>query len=161
MTAPGTLSFFCGKMGAGKSTRAEALAAETGAVLLSEDAWLAALYPGEIRSVEDYGRLSKRLKAPIKPLIQSVLRTGQDVVLDFPANTVRQRTWLKAVSDEVGAPHRLIHLEVEDAVCPARIAARADADPHRRATDTEAMFREVSRFFEPPTAEEGLTVLRG
>ena len=51
---PGTLTFFTGKMGAGKTTRSKQLAAAQNAVLLSEDEWLAALYPGQISSLDDY-----------------------------------------------------------------------------------------------------------
>ncbi|WP_145974153.1 AAA family ATPase, partial [Thalassobacter stenotrophicus] len=40
----GTLIFFCGKMGAGKSTLAKRLAEEKGAVLISEDDLLSKLY---------------------------------------------------------------------------------------------------------------------
>jgi len=154
----GALTFFCGKMGAGKSTKARALAGETDGVLLSEDAWLAALYPDQIASVDDYALYSGRLKAAIKPLVQSILQGGRDVVMDFPANTVRQRAWLKALGDEIGAPHRLIYLEVEDAVCLERIAARADAEPHRRLTDTPEIFHRMAAYFDPPSPVEGLCV---
>ena len=43
-----TLHFLCGKMAAGKSTLARELAHEHQAVLLEEDHFLAALFPGEI-----------------------------------------------------------------------------------------------------------------
>jgi predicted kinase len=46
----------CGKIGAGKSTLTRQLAQEPATVLISEDAWLAALYPGEIRELPDYVR---------------------------------------------------------------------------------------------------------
>lgn len=36
----GVLTFFCGKMGAGKSTKAIEIAEEDNAVLFSEDEWL-------------------------------------------------------------------------------------------------------------------------
>jgi len=50
----GTLTFFCGKMGAGKSTKASEIAQKSNAVLLSEDEWLASLYPNKISSLNDY-----------------------------------------------------------------------------------------------------------
>ncbi|MCB1148027.1 MAG: AAA family ATPase, partial [Leptospiraceae bacterium] len=46
----GTLIFFCGKMGAGKSTLAKQIAEEINGILFSEDDWLAALYPTEIKT---------------------------------------------------------------------------------------------------------------
>lgn len=60
-----TLHFLCGKIGAGKSTLAAELASGPGTMLLSEDRWLAALYPGEILDVADYGRCAARLRNAI------------------------------------------------------------------------------------------------
>ncbi len=50
MERVGTLYFFYGKMGAGKSTKSKQLAIEKHAVLLSEDEWLSSLYPNQITS---------------------------------------------------------------------------------------------------------------
>ena len=104
MSKTGTLIFFCGKMGAGKSTKARALAQAQNLILLAEDEWLAALYPGQINSPLDYKTCTDRLKAPIKSMVQSCLSVGLDVVMDFPANTRGQRQWLKSVADDVSAP---------------------------------------------------------
>tara|TARA_B100000965_G_scaffold319514_1_gene280436 strand:+ start:1016 stop:1294 length:279 start_codon:yes stop_codon:yes gene_type:complete len=91
MTEPGSLTFFCGKMGAGKSTLAARMAAEEGALLLSEDTWLAALYPGEIATFDDYLDRAARLRPLIRALVLQTVRAGIDVVMDFPANTRKQR----------------------------------------------------------------------
>ena len=87
----GHLIFFCGKMGAGKSTSAAKIAHERNAVLLSEDEWLGSLYPDSIHSLKDYILYSGKIKPPIKKLVQGILTAGTDVVLDFPANTQSQR----------------------------------------------------------------------
>ena len=50
----GRLVFFCGKMGAGKSTLARQLADQPNMVLISEDDWLSKLYPNQIHSLETY-----------------------------------------------------------------------------------------------------------
>ena len=50
----GVLTFFCGKMGAGKTTKSLEVAHERNAVLLSEDEWLASVYPDSIKTLEDY-----------------------------------------------------------------------------------------------------------
>ena len=156
----GRLSFFCGKMGAGKSTLAAELAAKSDAVLLSEDEWLAALYPGQIRTISDYRQYADRLKPQIRKLAQSLLQLGQNVVLDFPANTAAQRAWLKAVSDVVGAAHDCYVLDVDDATCLARIKQRAEDQPARRATDTEAMFRQMAQYFSLPDTTEKLHLVQ-
>lgn len=90
----GDLYFFCGKMGAGKSTKStksKQLAAEKHAVLLPEDEWLSALYPNEIASFDDYLKFSAQLKPLVKKHVQNILSVGTDVVMDFPGNTQKQR----------------------------------------------------------------------
>lgn len=157
---PGTLTFFTGKMGAGKTTRSQQLAAAHNAVLLSEDEWLAALYPGQISSLDDYLQYSRRLKPQIKQLVQSILTSGTDVVMDFPGNTRRQRAWFKQLADEVSASVTLMFLDVSDEQCLERIAQRAIEQPERAATDTARMFQQVTRYFEPPGDDEGFEVVR-
>jgi len=50
----GALIFFCGKMGAGKTTKSREIAEARNAVWVSEDEWLEAVYPQKIDSLEDY-----------------------------------------------------------------------------------------------------------
>ncbi|QUM80850.1 AAA family ATPase [Moritella sp. 5] len=45
MKNQGKLFFFCGKMGAGKTTKSKVVAIENDAVLISEDEWLEAHFP--------------------------------------------------------------------------------------------------------------------
>jgi shikimate kinase len=92
----GVLTFFCGKMGSGKSTKSCEIAQDRNAVLLSEDEWLESLYPNKIASLEDYIEFSNQLKPQIMRLIQAILVTGTDVVMDFPANTISQREWFRS-----------------------------------------------------------------
>jgi len=155
----GQLTFFCGKMGAGKSTKSLEIARASGAVLLSEDEWLASLYPGCIQTLQDYIEYSRRLKPPIKKLVQDILLAGTDVVMDFPANTVQQRQWFRAIYSEINAPHQLIFINQSDAVCLEQIARRRESHPERAATDTEEMFASVSKHFVAPTADEGFNLV--
>jgi len=157
----GKLIFFCGKMGAGKSTKAQAIACDRQAILISEDEWLSALYPDQIKTVADYVKYSGLLKPQIRKLTQSVLQKGIDVVLDFPANTVQQRHWLKSLSEDVAAPHALYVVEVPDDVCLARIEQRALEQPDRGKTDTPEMFYAMLKYYQSPTQDEGLNILQG
>ncbi|MBE0496929.1 MAG: ATP-binding protein [Campylobacterales bacterium] len=159
MTKTGTLTFFCGKMGAGKSTKSKEFASENNAVLLSEDEWLSILYPQQILSFDAYMQYSARLRPLIKLHVQKILSTGTHVVLDFPANTVKQRAWFKSIAKEIGAHHQLIYLEVSDEHCIKHIAKRRLEQPQRSAFDTEEMFRHVSKYFEIPIESEQLTTL--
>lgn len=149
------LTFFCGKMGAGKSTKAAQIAAQTNAVMLSEDEWLTSLYPDKITSLQDYLKYSNRLKPQIKQLVQSILVTGTDVVMDFPANTVAQRAWFKTIFTEVEAMHNLIYIDVTHEFCLENIRKRGLAQPTRAATDTPQMFAQMTKYFVEPALEEG------
>ena len=66
----GTLVFFSGKMGAGKTNKSKEIALERNAVLLSEDEWLESIYPNKISSLDDYIKYSSLLKPQIKKLLQ-------------------------------------------------------------------------------------------
>ncbi len=159
LTQTGTLYFFCGKMGAGKSTKSKHLAQEKQAVLLSEDEWLSSLYPNQITSFEDYLTFSMQLKPLVKKHVQNILCVGTDVVMDFPANTLKLRKWFLHIALEVNAPHELIYLHLEDEQCLRQIAQRRKEQPERAAFDTEEMFNHLTRFFEAPKASEGLTII--
>jgi len=156
----GTLIFFCGKMGAGKSTKAKVIALEKNAVLLCEDEWLAAVYPNAITSLESYVHFSNQLKPQMKKLVQSILSTGTDVVMDFPANTLAQRDWFRRLFLEIEAPHHLLYIDSPDAVCLAHIAQRRLEQPERAKTDTAEMFAQVTQYFVAPTDAEGFHITR-
>ena len=160
MKSNGTLIFFCGKMGAGKSTKSQQLALDQNAVRISEDEWLASLYPGQIASFEDYIKFSGLLKPLVKSHVQNILCSGTNVVMDFPANTVSQRKWFKAIVSEIDAPHELIYLNTSEEICLKQIAQRCIERPDRAKFDREEVFHHVTSFFEEPSAEEGLNIKR-
>ena len=156
----GTLTFLCGKMGAGKSTEAKIIASETNAVLLSEDEWLSSLYPQQISSFEDYLKYAALLRPLVRSHVQNILSTGTNVVMDFPANTKNQRQWFVNLASEIGAGHQLIYLNVGNELCLKQIAKRRTEQPERAVFDTEEVFTYVTRYFEEPHQSEGLNVAR-
>lgn len=158
-TSEPTLHMLCGKIAAGKSTLARQLGTAERTVTLSEDGWLAALYPGEIGSIPDYLRCSGRLQSVLVPHVAALLRAGLSVVLDFPANTVAQRAWMRDVLERSGAAHRMHLLDVPDAVCLERLRARNAAGTHPFAV-TEEQFRRITAAFVPPSEDEVFTVVR-
>lgn len=159
MNKKGTLTFFCGKMGAGKSTKSKALTIEKNAVLLSEDDWLAAHYPDQIHTFEDYLKFSTIIKPFVKSHVQQIINTGTHVVMDFPANTSRQRSWFKQLCTEIGCEHEMIFLDVSDEQCLSQIARRRVEQPERSQFDNEAVFNHVTAFFEIPSESEGINII--
>jgi len=156
----GILTFFCGKMGAGKSTKANEIAENSNAVLLSEDEWLDSLYPNKISSLESYIKYSNQLKPQIKKLVQSILAAGTDVVMDFPANTIPQRKWFESIFSEVKAPHNLIYIDLPNEVCLEQISKRRIEQPERAATDTKEVFEQITKYFVEPVSEEGFKITK-
>lgn len=154
----GTLYFFCGKMGAGKSTQAKILAAENNAVLISEDEWLSTLYPQQINTIEDYLQYSARLKPLLFSHVASILYSGSIVVMDFAANTIARRKWFTELASFANSRSELVYLKMSDEICLAHIAHRRIEQPERAVFDTESVFRELSKYFQEPGESEGLSI---
>ena len=155
----GILIFICGKMGAGKSTKSKNLARDRNGVLLSEDEWLTSLYPELISSFDDYLKYSALMKPLLKEHVRRILEVGANVVMDFPANTTRQREWFKEIASESKTQHELIYIDASDELCLRQISERRTKQPERANFDTESMFYEVTKYFEAPSKNEGLNIL--
>lgn len=157
MSSP-TLHLMCGKIASGKSTLAKALATEHCAIVLSEDKWLSSLYPGEINSVADYVRYAQRIRGVVGPLVIDMLESGVSVVLDFPANTLANREWLRSLAEAARVPHCLHYLEVDDAVCRSRLHIRNKLAEHDFSA-SDAEFDLITSYFRAPGADEGLVIV--
>ncbi|ABG33614.1 ATP-binding protein [Roseobacter denitrificans] len=154
-----TLHILCGKIASGKSTLATRLSAEPDTVLITEDAWLDALFSDELQTREDYVRCARRIRAAMKPHVAALLRAGVSVVLDFPANTPGQRRWFKEIIEATGVTHRLHILDISDEVCLARLRAR-NIDGSHPFVVSDALFHDVTSYFSEPAADEGFTIIR-
>jgi predicted kinase len=154
-----TLHLLCGKIAAGKSTLARELAKAPHTMLLSEDAWLSRLFPGEIVTIHDYTRCAARLRLAIGGLIENLLRAGISVVLDFPANTPAQRAWMRGLAETGGASHVLHLLDLPDEVCRTRMHQRNAEGSHPYQV-SDAEYDTFTRFFVPPAPDEGFNVIR-
>ncbi|WP_316180113.1 ATP-binding protein [Bradyrhizobium sp. SZCCHNRI1009] len=155
---PATLHLVCGKIAAGKSTLTAALGRRPGTIVITEDDWLARLYPGEQHTLADYVRNSSRLRSVMGPHVVALLRAGVSVVLDFPANTPASRAWMRGLFEAAGAPHQLHHLDVPDEVCKARLRMR-NAEGRHAFTVTDEEFDLFTSYFVAPTADEGFNVI--
>jgi predicted kinase len=157
---PGTLIVFCGKMAAGKSTLARELAAREDAVLLVQDEFLAALFPGEIVDVPAFVARYARLQAALAPHIRTLLAKGISVVLDFAGNTRPQRAWFRDLVDGTGAQLELHYVEASDALCKRQLTQRSAHLPPGTAWTSEAEFDAITAYFQPPADDEAFTVIR-
>lgn len=153
-----TLHLVCGKIAAGKSTLVSELGQSPNTIVVREDSWLAQLYPGELHSIADYARSSARLRRALTPHLIEVLRGGLSVALDFPANTVRTRAWMRTLFEQAGCSHRLHYLDVPDDVCKTRLRQRNESGKHEF-TVSEEEFDLFTNHFVPPSADEMFEVI--
>ncbi len=153
-----TLHMLCGRIASGKSTLAAELARAKGTVLISEDIWLDALYADRMSSVRDYVRCAARLRGVMGPHVAAVLEAGTSVVLDFPANTVETRAWMRGILERTAASHVLHVLDASDAVCLSRLQQRNAGGDHPFVV-TDAEFRRITAHFVLPAPEEGFEVV--
>ena len=152
-TSP-TLHMLCGKIASGKSTLAARLVEQDGTVLIAEDAWLNDLFSDQMSSGPDYVRCAAKLRIAMGPHIASLLNAGVSVILDFPANTVENRDWMRGILSATGAAHRLHVLATPDEVCLARLRERNARGEHAFAV-TDEQLRRFSRHFVAPSPDEG------
>jgi len=158
MNANPCLHILCGKAGAGKSTLAASLAAAHHAILISEDIWLTRLYGDRMRTFDDYRTCSQRARTVVGPLVVDLLRAGQNVVMDFPANTRTSRAWFRSLYEAAGAAHLLHYMDTPDATCLRRIDKRNIERPEGSYHLTRDDFAHVASVFEAPQEHEGFMV---
>lgn len=157
-TTPPTLHLVCGKVASGKSTLTAKLGKMPGTVVIAEDDWLAALFSDQMSTVSDYVRCAGKLQAIMEMHIASLLNAGVSVVLDFQANTIARRTWMRDIIEATNATHKLHYLDVPDEVCKARLRARNASGDHPFAV-TDEQFSQLSRHFVAPSPEEGFDIV--
>ena len=92
------------------------------------------------------------------PHIVDILRKGLSVVLDFPANTVRQRAWMRSLIEQTGMSHELHYLDTPDAICKQRLRQRNASGEHQFQVSDEE-FGQFTAHFVPPAADEGFNVI--
>ena len=116
------------------------------------------LFPTENRTIEDFTRLSARLRAAMGPHVVDLLQNDLSVVLDFPANTVNWRSWMRSLITEARVAHELHVLNVPDAICKARLRQRNEGGEHPYQVD-EATYDLFMSYFVLPTPDEGFNVI--
>lgn len=115
--------------------------------------------PGEIASLADYVRCTSMLRGVMGRHIENLLRAGNSVVLDFPANTRASRQWMKTIFANANAAHRLYYLDVSDEECKRRLRQRNEAGAHQFST-SDAEFDAITACFVPPSDDEGFNIVR-
>jgi len=144
-----TMFLMAGLPGAGKTTRAEELAAARRALRLTPDHWMIPLF-GD--SMADGKRFV--LEGRLISVALQALRLGISVVLDFGLWGRDERSALRWLARSAGAACQVVYLPVDKDVQLARIAHRQATAPHHTFPMSEADVDQWREQFEVPDAAE-------
>lgn len=148
-TTPPTLFLMVGLPGTGKTTQARRLEVERGALRLTKDEWVKALY-GRASPPAASDVIEGRLVA----VALRALELGVDVVLDFGLWSRDERSALRDAAAGVGARVELRHLALEPQEQRRRLDARQAAEPHTTWPMSDEELRTWAAAFEAPTPGE-------
>ncbi|MEP4036305.1 ATP-binding protein [Pseudophaeobacter sp.] len=151
------LHVICGRIAAGKSTLAARLSEPAHIVCISEDDWLSALYGTQMQTVQDYVKFSAKLREVMTPHISQLLKAGLSVVLDYHANTIENRRWMRECAAQAGAEVLLHLLEVDEETCWQRLLDR-NARREHPFQPSRAQFIQICKHYAPPQPQEGFAI---
>ena len=144
-----TMFLMVGLPGAGKTTRAEELAAAHRALRLTPDHWMIPLFGDSMAEGKRWvveGRLIS--------LALQALRLGTGVVLDYGLWGRDERSALRWLARSVGAACQVVYVPVDRDVQLARIAHRQATAPRRTFPMSEADVDRWREEFQVPDAAE-------
>jgi predicted kinase len=155
-----TLHLLCGLPASGKTMVARRLEAEHAAVRFTLDEWMLALY--DLGPYDDaYGPQADRVKELIWRTAERVVALQHDVVLDWSQWSRSARKTTQKRAQRLGADVVLHYVEAPLAIVEQRLTERNASPPdgvHR--IDLDDLRRFAADLFEPPTADEGLPIVR-
>ena len=138
-----------GLPGAGKTTRARALAAAHRALQLTPDHWMIPLFGDSMA-----GGLRFVLEGRLISVALQVLRLGTSVVLDYGLWGRDERSALRHLARSAGAACQVVYLPVDRDVQLARIAHRQATAPQQTFPISEADVGQWREQFQVPDAAE-------
>ncbi|WP_123605596.1 ATP-binding protein [Micromonospora sp. Llam0] len=138
-----------GLPGAGKTTRAEKLAAAHRALRLTPDEWMIPLFDG---SQPDGKR--DLLEGRLIALALQALRLGTNVVLDFGLWSRDERWALRWLALSAAAVCEVVYLPIDRGSQRARIAHRQATAPHTTFPMSDADLEGWRKQFQAPDADE-------
>ncbi|NCC21007.1 MAG: ATP-binding protein [Alphaproteobacteria bacterium] len=160
MTVP-ILYLIHGYIGAGKTTFAKKLEAETNALRFTEDEWIVRLY-GHNPDSSVFNDLEARVKALITDLAVNLLKNGQSVILDFGFWKRSERDFWRKTAKELGADVRLYNVSAPADEMKRRTVARTENGKGEELFIDENAFDTLLENFEPlQPDEEGWEISTG
>lgn len=142
-----------GLPGSGKTTRAKALAAATGALRLTPDEWQTRLFDDDMHH-PDHDRRHGAVEAIMWDVAAHVLAHGGDVILDFGFWARAERVDFAARARRLGADCRVEFEDVPLEELERRVTTRNEQTAGGHFIIPIRILREWAARFEPPDADE-------
>lgn len=149
------MTFICGFIGSGKTTYANKLAQQQGALRFSIDEWMIPLY-GEHMSREDFDRRLAVLQDLFKQAALQLHALKVPVIFDFGFWTQRDRQQFTLWAQTHGMSSEIHYLATDFAICRERALWRNTQDDGKSYTMTPEMLDLFWSWFEPPFETEAI-----
>jgi len=150
----------CGKLCSGKSTYARKLQEASGAVILSLDAVMLALFPEGAGAEHD--RYVERAEKYLLELSLQIVRAGTDVILDWGLWTRSQRQRIREFYARHGTENEMHYLRISEGEWDRRIRKRngqyRQGEPSDYYVD-EGLLQKFRSVFQEPDASEADLIL--
>ena len=152
-----TLYLLLGLPGSGKTTAAQQIAKQTGAVHLSSDGFRLSLFDKPTFSQDEHDSLYKMLDY----MCELLLKNGTSVIYDANLNRYIHRVEKYKLAKKLGSNMKLFWLQVHRDMAKQR---RLDTQNPQLVPSHESahdLFERVADVFEPPKKDETFTALDG
>ena len=149
MRARPTLVLTVGLPGTGKTTEARRIEAERGALRLTKDEWMKALY-----GPENPPEASDVIEGRLVEIALRGLELGVDVVLDFGLWARDERSALRSAAAELGAAVEMRYFELAPAAQRRRLDQRHADEPHTTWHMSDAELSSWAAVISVPTSGE-------
>ena len=153
-----TVHLIAGSTGAGKTTYAMGLAAETGALRFSIDEWMTTLFEADRPDPIEFAWMIERIgrcEAMIWSLVEQAAEQGCSSILDLGFTTAEHRARFAEKAWAAGLPVRLHFLDIPTDERWARVERRnAEKGETFRLTVDRAMFDFMEGLWQAPDTAE-------
>lgn len=154
-----TIHLIHGFVGAGKTTFSKKLAAERGALRLSPDDWMCALY-GVNPPAEHFAEYDRRIKAVMWETAAGAIGAGADVILDYGFWTRADRDDYRQRAAALGAEAILYCLQCPEEIMRKRALKRsAEMPPGALFIDENALNVFMARYQPINFSEEHAVII--
>jgi predicted kinase len=153
-----TIHLVCGATGAGKTTYAQALSQQLGAITFSIDEWMVTLFAPDMPQPLDWAWISKRVarcESQITATAFQLGRMGISSILDLGLLRADHRQRVAETALAAGQTVQLHFIDVEASERWRRVSARnTEKGETFRLTVTREMFDFVETIWQPPGTGE-------